>query len=105
LHLAVTGLVAFSWFVLGAYLGLGYCPLTGWRLRVRRAMGRPDVDASYVQLLASEGFGLPLARPAADWLGAGLFALMPLATGGAWGREWWRRSGAVPGTGRDVARR
>ena len=43
-HLVVLGLVGFSWFGLGAFMGLGYCFITDihWRLRERMGMIRPS---------------------------------------------------------------
>ena len=103
LHLVATAVVAFCWLGLGAYYGLGYCPLTDWHLQVRQAMGREDPYSSYVQLLASAVFGVSLDRVAADRLGGGLFVLMLAAAAGAWGRECWRCCGTEPGAAPDPA--
>jgi hypothetical protein len=93
LHLVATGLTAFSWFVLGAHRGVGYCLLTDWHVQVRRRMGREDAGLSYLQLVASEVFDVALSRAEADGLGGALFGLMLIAAAVAWGRQWWRWSG------------
>jgi hypothetical protein len=92
-HLIALGLTAFSWFVLGAYYGWGYCLCTDWHLQVRRQLGYPGVESSYVQLLASELFGATMSRTTSDWLAGGVFALIVIATAVAWGRDWQRRRG------------
>lgn len=49
LHLAVISLTLFSWFGLGLVFGWGYCPLTDWHWRVKRALGETGLPASYVK--------------------------------------------------------
>lgn len=93
LHLVATGLTTFSWFVLGAVHGIGYCFLTDWHRQVRRQMGRQDAGSSYLELLASEVFGITTDRVVWDWVGGGLFALMLAVTATVWLREWWRWTG------------
>jgi len=88
LHLIVLGLTAISWFVLGAYYGWGYCICTDWHLQVRSQLGYDDAGASYLQLLASQVFGMSLSRRASDWLAGGVFALIVLATATAWVCQW-----------------
>ena len=51
LHLTVVGLTAFSWFVLGIWYGLGYCPCTDWHWQVREKLGYQDMPSSYIQFL------------------------------------------------------
>jgi len=45
-HLIVLLLTSFSWFVLGAYYGWGYCICTDWQFAIRRQLGYPDVGSS-----------------------------------------------------------
>jgi hypothetical protein len=92
-HLVLTGLIAFSWFVLGASHGIGYCLLTDWHQQVRLRMGCPQTGATYLQLLASELFGVTLGGTTSDRLAGLLFALMLGAAVVTWAREWWRWSG------------
>jgi hypothetical protein len=53
-------------------------------------MGCPDSNTSYLELLASEVFGISLNRSVWDWVGVSLFALMLGVTAIVWVREWWR---------------
>src|SRR2546428_5981250 len=52
-HLIVAVLVAASWLGLGAWYGLGYCPLTDWQWQVRPQMGARDLPSSFIEDLLS----------------------------------------------------
>jgi hypothetical protein len=43
---------SFSWFVMGAWRGIGYCICTDWHMQVRRALGYHDTAQTYIQLMA-----------------------------------------------------
>lgn len=58
LHLVVLGATFFSWFGLGLFYGFGYCPLTDWHWRVKRALGETDLPASYVKYYLDRITGL-----------------------------------------------
>ncbi len=49
LHLLVTALTCMSWFGLGLFYGIGYCPSTDWHWRIKRARGETDLPDSYVK--------------------------------------------------------
>ena len=51
LHLVTMLLTAFSWFVLGIWLGWGYCFCTDWHWIVRRKLGYHDRSNSYIHFL------------------------------------------------------
>lgn len=44
-------LTAFSWFVLGIWYGWGYCLCTDWHWQVRKALGIPIEQHSYISFL------------------------------------------------------
>jgi|SRR3989304_1915223 len=46
--LTLTGL---SWFVLGIFYGIGYCPLTDWHFDVLRNLGVENLPVSYIKYL------------------------------------------------------
>lgn len=50
-NLITLSLTAFSWFVLGIFYGLGYCPFTDWHWEVRRLLGYNDQSNSYIHFL------------------------------------------------------
>jgi hypothetical protein len=85
-HLIVLLATSFSWFVLGAYYGWGYCICTDWQFSIRRQLGYPEVGSSFLQLLAAE-FGLSMSQTTSDWLAGGVFALIVLATAATWARQ------------------
>lgn len=90
-HLVCVILTAFSWFVLGAIYGWGYCICTDWHFQVRRSLGYEDPEFSYLQLLARELFGISMSHAVSQWLAGGVFGFIVLATAVVWIREWWSR--------------
>lgn len=57
LHRAAVLLTALSWFGLGLFYGIGYCPLTEWHWRVLRALGREGLPRSYTSYLVQRILG------------------------------------------------
>ena len=57
-NLALLLLTGLSWFVLGLFYGIGYCPLTDWHWQVLRKLGRTQLPYSYVKYLADRITGL-----------------------------------------------
>lgn len=87
-HLVCLVLTAFSWFVLGAIYGWGYCICTDWHFEIRRKLGYDDPYSSYLQLLAHEFFGISMSHEVSQWLAGGGFGLIVIATALVWIREW-----------------
>jgi hypothetical protein len=52
-NLVTLSLTAFSWFVLGAFYGFGYCFLTDWHWEIRENIGLDNPFNSYIQFLIS----------------------------------------------------
>jgi len=48
-----------SWFILGIFYGIGYCPLTDWHWKVLHHLGKTNLPDSYVSYLLKRitGFG------------------------------------------------
>ena len=90
-HLVVLAMTAFSWFVMGAFYGWGYCLCTDWHFRVRRSRGVPVPESSFVQLLGKT-LGVHLNRGTADALAVGVFAAIVVATAITWAIAWRRRA-------------
>ena len=78
LHVICLGATLFSWFVMGAWKGIGYCICTDWHFQVRRAMGINDHVYCYIQLIAKCFFGVDMDRTTSDLCAGGglLFALI-----------------------------
>lgn len=87
-HLVSMGLTAFSWFVMGAAYGWGYCLCTDWHFQVRERLGYLDTETSYVQLLAKHAFGVSMTRATSDILAVSVFVLILLAMAVVWSRDW-----------------
>jgi hypothetical protein len=52
LHLGLQGVILFSWFGLGAFMGWTYCFLTDLHWRIRQVLGKPAHNGSYMKMLA-----------------------------------------------------
>jgi len=48
-HLLAIGSTLFSWFALGLFYGIGYCPSTDLHWKVKRARGETGLPDSYVK--------------------------------------------------------
>ncbi len=57
-HLVSVGLTAASWFLLGIFYGIGYCPLTDWHFGVLQRLGEDDLPRSYLTYLVRRITGL-----------------------------------------------
>jgi hypothetical protein len=92
-HLVTLGLTAFSWFVIGAFWGWGYCVCTDWHSQIRRQLGYVDPEATFVQQLAVGFFGISLGRGLADGIAGGVFVLIVMATAIVWAKDLLRKKG------------
>jgi hypothetical protein len=79
-HLIVTGLVAGSWFFLGIWFGIGYCPFTEWHWRIRLGLGYTDMSRSYVHFLIVTLTGLEVSERSVD---IGLIIGLAVSTAGS----------------------
>ena len=55
-----------SWFVLGLWYGIGYCPLTDWQWQIKLARGETDLPNSYIKYLIDHLTGLNAAPAVID---------------------------------------
>lgn len=58
IHLLALGLTMISWFILGIWYGLGYCPCTDWHWQVKRKLGETELPFSYVKYYIDRLTGL-----------------------------------------------
>ncbi len=81
LHLVVVVLTGASWFVLGLFYGIGYCPLTDWHWKVLRQLGERDLPTAYVQYILDRLLGISISPAFSDaitllgWMAALLIAV------------------------------
>lgn len=66
LHLACVLLTGASWFILGIFYGIGYCPLTEWHWQVLRELGKTGLPVSYVQYILNRLLGISISASTAD---------------------------------------
>lgn len=67
-NLIVLLLIGGSWFILGLWYGIGYCPCTDWHWQVRMQLGHYDMPISYVKFLLDSLTGLNLNANVVDIL-------------------------------------
>jgi hypothetical protein len=67
-------LTAFSWFVLGAFYGFGYCFLTDWHWQIRDELGYPNLFNSYIHFLIATGLSITVSERLVDVLTGTLFS-------------------------------
>ena len=57
-----------SWFVLGIFYGLGYCPLTDWHFQILRKLGKYNLPNSYMKYIGDRITGLDFNADLVDTL-------------------------------------
>ncbi len=57
-----------SWFILGIFYGMGYCPLTDWHFKVLRHLGNQDLPNSYMKYIGDRITGLDFDAALVDIL-------------------------------------
>ena len=50
-HLILVLLTLGSWFILGRWLGHGYCPISDWHWKIKAAFGGSKPQGTYIHLL------------------------------------------------------
>ena len=59
-NLIILLLTGSSWFGLGIFYGIGYCPLTDWHYRILRKLGETSLPNSYLKYLFDRVTGLDI---------------------------------------------
>ena len=65
-NLALLLLTGGSWFILGMFYGIGYCPFTDWHWQVLYELGQYPGTNSYMVYLIRELTGVGLSRAVVD---------------------------------------
>ena len=50
-HLLLVLLTLSSWFILGRWMGSGYCPISDWHWKIKAALGGGKPDGTYIHQL------------------------------------------------------
>ncbi len=80
-HLLSVILTAGSWFLLGIWYGMGYCPITDWHWQVKRQLGAEDLPSSFITWFAQQIWPGTVDPLLIDWMtgiGFGLAAIISL---------------------------
>lgn len=51
-------LTAASWFILGIFFGIGYCPLTDWHFAILEKLGNNELPLSYIKYIIDRIFNI-----------------------------------------------
>ena len=57
---------AASWFLLGIWFGMGYCPVTDWQWRVKEQLGEHNLPASFIKYYADKISGRAISSSLID---------------------------------------
>ena len=62
-----------SWFILGIFKGIGYCPLTDWHWKVLQKLGNEQLPMSYIKYLIDRMFNVNISQSLVDKATLGFF--------------------------------
>ncbi|MDB5248918.1 MAG: hypothetical protein JWQ40_3312 [Segetibacter sp.] len=79
-HFITILLTAASWFILGIWFGLGYCPVTDWQWQVKQKLGETNLPNSFIKYYGDKITGLPLNAEFVDLVTGIAFLLATLAS-------------------------
>jgi len=57
-HFISIVLTAASWFLLGIWFGMGYCPFTAWQWQVKETLGERNLPANFIEYFAEKFTGI-----------------------------------------------
>lgn len=53
-HLITVAATGASWFLLGIWFGMGYCPITDWQWEVKERLGERNLPNSFIKYMADK---------------------------------------------------
>ena len=74
-HLYSIIITAASWFILGIWFGIGYCPITDWQWQVKEKLGEQNLPASFVKYFADKVTGQDFSPDLINYLTLAFFGL------------------------------
>ena len=60
-HLVLSLLTLGSWFILGRWMGEGYCPVSDWHWKIKESLGDGRPTVTYITFLLRKATGMDLA--------------------------------------------
>lgn len=67
-HLITIAATGASWFVLGIWFGIGYCPITDWQWDIKEKLGERNLPGSFVKYMGDKITGRNLDTSLVDAL-------------------------------------
>lgn len=93
-HFICVVATAASWFLLGIWFGMGYCPVTDWQWQVKERLGEHNLPASFIKYYADKLSGKNISSSLIDLVTALCFAVAALLSVYA---NFFRKKKAIPG--------
>lgn len=78
LHFSCILLTAASWFVLGIWYGIGYCPITDWQWQVKQKLGEEQLPVSFIKYYADKISGQSIDAEFVNFMTGLFFSLAAL---------------------------
>lgn len=72
-HFITIILTAGSWFILGIWFGMGYCPITDWQWEAKEKLGETNLPDSFIKYFADKITGKDISRSLVDTMTLSLF--------------------------------
>jgi hypothetical protein len=73
-NLACLLITGASWFILGIWYGMGYCPITDWQWRIKEKLGEHNLPNSFIKYYADKISGADVSTHIIDIItGASFF--------------------------------
>lgn len=80
LNLITLLLTGASWFILGLFYGIGYCPLTEWHFQILEKLGETNLPYSYIDYLVERLTGVDFDAQLVDIAtGVGFFLALGIS--------------------------
>jgi len=75
-HFVFVVLTAASWFILGIWFGIGYCPFTDWQWRIKERLGEKHLPQNFIEYFAEKISAYDFAPELVNTMTAVCFALV-----------------------------
>jgi hypothetical protein len=77
-HFICVVLTAASWFLLGLWFGIGYCPVTDWQWQIKEQLGERNLPNSFIKYCADNITGSNFSSLFIDTVTVVCFAIAAL---------------------------
>ena len=77
-HFICVIVTAASWFILGIWFGIGYCPITDWQWRIKEHLGEHNMPSSFIKYYGDKISGKNISSQVIDMVTVSSFAVAAL---------------------------